>query len=244
MSFAEFFKNNIIIPEKTNGENKELSPLQHIRDLKDIDKEELVKWATQNWYKNDGGFVIVPSRPSPVSEGWLKAGSSALHTFLSDYFQTPSWKPNDTDLFLFNQGHEGHQKRTKMGSLDIIEPAGDELGQGNLVQTFDLPPCRVGTFGPQAYIISKLCLASIICGGMYVLPEYVREYETFVKVAQSALQSEKLKINNNDRKEGLYRRRWVQLTARIRKYEQRGFTPIYVNTDVFVPSLFRRPTYY
>lgn len=244
MKLADLFKQNITVSPTSRTEPKR----QHIRDVqKDINKEELVKWAAKNWYQDDEVFVI--NRTGKTNESWLVAGSSALHDFLSFYNngQQPAWTPNDTDIFMLTpsngQGNEQNngddnkkQTRTKLlrRSVDIIEVNGKDH---DMIARFDLAPCRVGTFGMDQYVISKQCLASILCGGLYVLPEYVRKYETFQEIAKKLPP-----VRSSD--QDWLRHRWIQLTSRITKYERRGFTPIYINTNVLIPSLFHQPAYY
>lgn len=242
---ADLFKSNIARPIQNDIHTKHAERfIQAIRDVKkDINKEELVKWAAQNWYQDDALFVIRSGNVMrSESDSWLLAGSSALHQFLTEFNkEEPSWKFNDTDIFIFNQDvSETKETRTRTKlpkqNIDIIDVFGNDCGPGNLVQHFDLAPCRIGTSGAGHYIISKQCLASILCGGLYVLPEYVRNVNTFIGAIPKR---EDCRIDVE-----AMRRRWVQLTARIRKYEQRGFIPLYVPTDVYIPSLFHRSRFY
>lgn len=175
-------------------------------------------------------FDFSPDRPNSrrnaVSPNdWVVAGSAALFKFVRNFMfgvehllSKSLSEPNDTDIFLL--GSSGPH-RCPIGKVDIVHAP--EKTVEELLLNFDLPCCRVATNSHFDYWISIHCLNAIFTG-KYYLPSYCNNVDNFTnKLRQHRDQGTILPSAESTL--------FTRLQERIRKYDTRGFSVVWTDTD-------------
>ena len=181
--------------------------------------------STGSWLKNclrnvkkgnDNKFVVAGSHAL-----WVLARN--LHSSFDS-----KWKPGDIDLFLLDQ--EQHS-RCNLGGMDLIQTK-DKTPQ-EVLENFDLPCCRVGFDSNYTFYASIHALAAIFSKKVY-LPLYLKQRLSFVNKLKEFEENvppeyERCHINS------YYQRLVDRFVERIRKYQSRGFSFQWYETDYVLP---------
>ena len=185
---------------------------------------------SMGWIKN-----CMRSKENGESMDCVIAGSYALWTLTTG---TKSWKANDIDLFLLNRAqHARHNPRS--GLLDIVHTT-DKTPE-EVITNFDLPCCRVAFDMNYTYYISIHALTALYTGKIY-LPKYLKTYESFRQILKEYELEFPSKLNQSSVEfyhDFLIRR----MSERIAKYQSRGFSFQWYETDHILPWIKQRFAY-
>lgn len=176
----------------------------------------------------DGSTQVVYARKKLEQfDNWVVAGSAAVHPLISVIARyQPKWKVSDTDIFHLNE--QGHF-RYCAGKTDIVYNPAKTVEE--LLSNFDLPCCRAA-FHPQIGIwISAQCMVSMLYK-IYYLPEYTHNKKSFAAMIRKFRHTDKIA----DPEAFLFKR----FCQRIEKYENRGYRPSWIHTDIVLPWIKNR----
>lgn len=140
------------------------------------------------------------------------------------------FKAEDTDVFFLNSS-EPH--RIICNDVDIVHLTTPDVS--TLLLNFDLPCCRAATDeDDNIFWISLHCLYSLLTGKFF-LPEYLSNIDMFKPIFAKYCEN----VNNR-----VYacseKKLFDRLSYRIKKYENRGYTCQYIDTDVILPWVLNR----
>lgn len=156
---------------------------------------------------------------------YVIAGSAAVHA-IAQAFSHVSWKNSDTDIFFLQSPKHF---RFQNGNTDIVYNPAKTVEE--LLSNFDLPCCRAGFHPLIGTWVSIQCLTSIM-EGIYYLPNYTRSFRSFCEMIRLYRKADRLA----DQEKFLFNR----FHQRIKKYRERGFSPVWVETDVVLPWIKNR----
>ena len=156
---------------------------------------------------------------------YVIAGSAAVHAIAQAFFHV-TWKNSDTDMFFLQSPKHF---RFQNGNTDIVYNPAKTVEE--LLSNFDLPCCRAGFHPLIGTWISIQCLTSIM-EGIYYLPNYTRSFRSFCEMIRLHRRVDRLA----DPEKYLFNR----FHQRIKKYRERGFSPVWIETDVVLPWIKNR----
>lgn len=180
--------------------------------------------------------------------GAVFAGSSALAHLIDVWPKdvpckvSPSFTPNDTDLFLLNRP-EGGRHKNFLAHIDIVHMT--EKSVEELLMNFDLPICRVAMDAEYNIWVSAQALNAIMTGEYY-LPTYFDNIDMFNDLLRKYQWSQTtLKTPGFPTKMILPAEKMLfeRLQGRIKKYADRGFSACYINTERVMPWIKQRFCY-
>ena len=183
------------------------------------------------WWKN-----CLRSRENHESMNCVVAGSYALWT-LSQFLNKHNWKPGDIDLFLLNRTqHARHNPGD--GLLDIVHTM-DKTAE-EVIINFDLPCCRVAFDTNYTFYVSIHALTAILSKNVY-LPSYLKDGTKFKYLLQ------KYELSPSNQKGGtvdFYHTFLInRMQDRIKKYQSRGFSIQWYDTEYILPWIKQRFAY-
>lgn len=214
------------------------------------DKEHIYKIELSHDVVDSGNTQLGPNHGSWLTNcakslqdgetmNCVVAGSYALWTLekMFNNYKTPSWKANDIDMFIMNRKKNARHSPSG-GLLDIVHTT-DKTPE-EVVSNFDLPCCRVAfdmnyTFYVSIHVIYALITKKI------KLPLYLKESDSFKKVL-------KRYETNNDviskpTIETYHNMLVSRMGERIKKYQSRGFSFQWYETDYILPWIKQRFSY-
>ncbi len=223
----------------------------------------IVNPDTEHIYKIELGKNLDTTKSpneAPNQSSWLKncskslregenmncviSGSYALWTLTKMFYghKDPGWKSNDIDMFIMNRAKNARHSPSG-GLLDIVHTT-DKTPE-EVISNFDLPCCRVAFDMNYTFYVSIHALYSIITRKIK-LPRYLKEENTFREVlnryeieypSEIECPSEKKCINT-------YHTKLVtRMAERIKKYQSRGFSFQWYDTDYVLPWIKQRFRY-
>lgn len=158
---------------------------------------------------------------------WVIAGSAAVHALaIIITKQVPRWKNYDTDIF--HLAYPGHF-RFPYGRTDIVYNPAQTVEE--LLTNFDLPCCRAAFHPLVGTWISAQCISALIAG-IYYLPQYTYSERSFAAMIRKYRHTDKIA----DPEAYLYKR----FCQRVKKYEKRGFRPVWFPTEIVLPWIRNR----
>lgn len=188
-----------------------------------------------SWLKN-----CIKSLSDNEQMGCVVAGSYALWTlevFIKGY--QSKWKPSDVDLFVLNR--EKHARHSPAGGmLDIVHTT--DKTPVDVITNFDLPCCRVAFDMNYTFYVSIHALYSVLKGKVMV-PRYLKTGVSF----KAVLRKYHVDIPDDENKRnfvvGYYDRMADRMTERIMKYQSRGYSFQWYDTDYVLPWIRQRFAY-
>lgn len=240
-----------------------LDDIWHYNQTGDKILEQVVGWVTLNpdtehIYRFEMKPLVLPDDDRSISaNSWLKncirslqsneqmdciiAGSYALWTltYMMYGYKNPGWKANDIDMFLLNRAQ--HARHSPSGGLLDIVHTTDKTPE-EVITNFDLPCCRVA-FSPHTYTfyVSIHALYSIVTQKV-LLPRYLKKDISFRQVLGSFEMD--LPSNRSVTIVKMYHDKLIQRMAeRVQKYQSRGFSFQWYNTDYILPWIKQRFCY-
>ncbi len=165
------------------------------------------------------------------------AGSYSLWTLEKMFRGNPNWKPNDIDMFIMNRAKNARHSPSD-GLLDIVHTK-DKTPE-EVISNFDLPCCRVAFDMNYTFYVSIHAIYSLISKKIK-LPRYLKEKKTFKEVLK------KYDLDNEIRSKSMietYHNMLVtRMIERIKKYQSRGFSFQWYDTDYILPWIKQRFSY-
>lgn len=205
-------------------------------------KAEISAWVRANqgydtfYYFPKVGKSDDKSKPTSDENMWM-AGSAALRAFLNLFpslfanskkindackSKPDDWKPNDVDWFRLGQKT---QTRTLCGNADFINVRA-KTPQA-LLAGFDLPCCRVASSASGDWLLSAHFMHALLTGEYFVPglfnPALSDKQVTDTLRSELAAPGQRGRLSSS-----LIRADKVK--ARVLKYAERGFFPVYVPT--------------
>ena len=163
---------------------------------------------------DDEIWQIVLNPFATNSTGYI-AGSAALRCLANLLGQETNWVSNDIDCFIPKM-NKNHRHLVNELNLDVVWR--NESNIVGVLLDFDLPCCRVAYDpGNLNFYVSYQALLALITG-YYYLPEYLRSADELLN---------KLALNR-DKHVKNWRLLFQRFEMRCQKYQNRGFTPIYI----------------
>lgn len=138
-------------------------------------------------------------------------------------------QPKDVDIFFL--GSEVNH-RMDSGLADFVHTTSKTVEE--LILNFDLPCCRAAYNSSYDFWISAQCLHAIFTG-KYYLPKYITEKDVFIKYLIEHRGEDPMTCG-----EIFLHERYQK---RIKKYQERGFEPIYYETNVILSWISNRYHY-
>lgn len=202
---------------------------------KNLDTENPNGPSNQNsWLKN-----CSVSLRNGENMNCVVAGSYALWTLTKMFngHTDPGWKSNDIDMFITNRGK--HARHSPAGGLLDIVHTTDKTPE-EVISNFDLPCCRVSFDMNYTFYVSIHALYSIITKKIK-LPRYLKKEKTFRQVLnryENECPPDYEYVINE------YHTKLVnRMTERIKKYQSRGFSFQWYDTDYVLPWIKQRFRY-
>lgn len=215
--------------------NPDVEHIYKIELGKNLDTENLDRPPNQDsWLKN-----CSKSLREGENMNCVIAGSYALWT-LTKMFNghvDPGWKSNDIDMFIMNRAKNARHSPSG-GLLDIVHTT-DKTPE-EVISNFDIPCCRVAFDMNYTFYVSIHALYSIITRKIK-LPRYLKEEKTFREVL-NRYENEcppdyEYAINT------YHTTLITRMAERIKKYQSRGFSFQWYDTDYVLPWIKQRFRY-
>lgn len=133
---------------------------------------------------------------------------------------------SDTDIFFMGASVPS---RLVLPGIDMVHSRAKTVDE--LLLNFDLPCCRAAFDSQGTIYVSAQCLNALLTG-KYYLPAYVKNEQGMNKMLRQ--------YRNDDPMETPEEFLFKRLQERIQKYQDRGFDPIFVETQEVLPWIENR----
>lgn len=192
--------------------------------------------AGNSWLRN-----CIRSLETKEQMDLIIAGSYALWTlsYMMNGWKNPGWKANDIDIFLLDRTQ--HARHSPAGGLLDIVHTMDKTPE-EVITNFDLPCCRVA-FSPHNYTfyISIHALYSLATRKVR-LPRYLKDDTSFRRILRKF--EKEIPSNRSANIVNTYHEKLiVRMSERIKKYQSRGFSFKWYDTEYILPWIRQRFCY-
>lgn len=213
--------------------------LPQLTSLADIPKKisEIVAWTVAHPVEDHIYYFPAPENDRSIGKlvelrnqiGYV-AGSAALERYLDlpRSAHSRNWKATDVDLFFVNQGF---YNRYSGGLIDIVQVEDKTIEE--LLESFDLPVCRVAHNFAMDFWVSIQALAAIHTRRQNV-PLYLKDRPTFIETLKKHVTYE------DEKDETKHAVLYTRFADRIKKYQTRRYGVNWIETDIIIPWVKKR----
>lgn len=194
-------------------------------------QQDYTKTSGEYRWCSGQGLWCLDHLPTDTGKGIYVAGSAALSQLLSyvKSYRGSNWKANDCDIFYVGCPVAS---RMPLGNVDMVFCKEKTIEE--VLINFDLPCCRVAYDFKYNFYVSAQALACAFNGKMY-LPKYLEMPVSFKRMLDS------YSYNNTW---GSYKSFLVnRFYERVQKYQSRGISTHYVQSDYILPWIINRFSY-